>query len=359
MLRPRSLVVIPVSVVSAVAGAAWGVEEFVLVAMAGAGLFVVGTLALWWQVGRARHRLTLGVGRVGGELFVGEPAAISLECANSGGGVLPALWLRGAGRWRVSFPGLTAGVVTPGSAPAGADRDPPRGPRRWWGLVAGTEEQWIPLSALASGEHRFVSLPVPTGSRGLWWWGPAELWCTDPFGLTAWRVATTPAAPVTVLPVPAALDAADLPPAEPAAGGASSAGVGPPAWAGGGDEFSGLRPYVPGDRLTRLHWPALARSDQLVVRHFVEHQDPLELVIDTRPWKIEAAVAAAAGIGAAALASGRELSIRTDAGEQLVVSPDRLGRARLLRALALVGSTTGGRVRPGRAGGGAAVLGAR
>lgn len=361
MLRRRSLVVITVSAVSALAGAAWGVEEFVLLALAGAGLFAVGVLALCWQVRRARRGLELEVGRVGGELFVGDPAAVSLVGANSGRGVVPVLWLRGVERWRVSFPGLAAGVVVPGSAVPEADPGPVPGPRRWWRRLTSRLEhgEWTPLPELAPGEHCRVSLAVPTGSRGLWSWGPAELWCTDPFGLAAWRVATTPVARMVVLPVPAALDPADLPSAEPAGGRASSGGEGPPAWGGGGDEFAGLRPYVPGDRLTRLHWPALARNDQLVVRHFVEHQDPLDLVIDTRPWKIEAAVAAVAGIGTAALAAGRPLSLRTVAGEHLVVSPDRLGRARLLRALALVGSSTGGRARPAGAAPAAAALGIR
>ena len=51
-----------------------------------------------------------------------------------------------------------------------------------------------------------------------------------------------------------------------------------------GDELSGLRPYAPGDRLTRLHWPSLARSGELVVREFVEPQaGSLSLLVDLRP----------------------------------------------------------------------------
>lgn len=336
MLLRRALVVMPTCVVLALAGAAWGVEEFVLVALSGVGMLGVGGLALGWQVRRSRRGLVLEIDRVGGEVFVGDDATVSLVRVNRHRRAAPGLWLRGAGRWQVAFPGLGA-ATSPGLsavAAASVGGDP------------GRPGDWTPLPALGPGERCRVPIAVPTSSRGLWTWGPAELWCTDPFGLMARRVAPAPVARVVVLPVPAALDAADLPAVDPAPGRSGSGDEGPAAWAGGGDEFAGLRPYVPGDRLTRLHWPALARNDQLVARHFVEHRDPLDLVIDTRPWKIEAAVAAAAGLGTAALATRRPLWLHTDVGEHLVVLPGRFARQRLLRALAFVAASRVG-VAPG------------
>ncbi len=38
----------------------------------------------------------------------------------------------------------------------------------------------------------------------------------------------------------------------------------------GNDDFSGLRPYQPGDSPRRIHWPAWARNEQLLVKHFAD-----------------------------------------------------------------------------------------
>jgi hypothetical protein len=343
VLRRRGLSVVPLSVVLALVGAAFGVEEFVLLAVAGVSLLGVGGLTLCWQVRRVRRALHLEVDRAGGELFVGDDAAVTLVGVNRGRHTLPALWVAGGERWAVSHPGLTSTGVVPPPIPGDSFEAAPGWARRlrgWLGapIQAGT---WRPVPALAPAEHWRLSIPVSTRSRGLWSLGPVALWCTDPLGLTAWPVGAAPVSRMVVFPVPLALDPADLPTGEGAPARPSAGFEGPPAWTAGGDEFGGLRPYVPGDRLTRLHWPALARSGQLLSRHFVEHQDPLELLIDTRPWKIDAAAAGAAGIGTVALSEGRPVTLSTGAGERLVVAPGPLGRAQLLRALALVGPRQG------------------
>ena len=59
---------------------------------------------------------------------------------------------------------------------------------------------------------------------------------------------------------------------------------------GDGDEIAGTRPYRPGDRIARIHWPASARlseahgSDEFVVREFFAEQAPrVAVVCDRRP----------------------------------------------------------------------------
>ncbi|MEM7294118.1 MAG: DUF58 domain-containing protein, partial [Pseudomonadota bacterium] len=39
----------------------------------------------------------------------------------------------------------------------------------------------------------------------------------------------------------------------------------------GVNDFEQLRSYVPGDRLSRVHWPASSRTDHLQVKQFVDH----------------------------------------------------------------------------------------
>jgi uncharacterized protein (DUF58 family) len=112
-----------------------------------------------------------------------------------------------------------------------------------------------------------------------------------------------------------------------------------------GDDLSSLRPYVPGDRLTRLHWPALARTGELVVRDFTAPESGrLALLVDLRPSAhgastFEAAISRVAALGTRALADGISLELCTSAGERLELPPGTAGRQALVRALALLGPT--------------------
>jgi len=110
-----------------------------------------------------------------------------------------------------------------------------------------------------------------------------------------------------------------------------------------GDELSGLRPYAPGDRLTRLHWPSLARTGELVVREFLEPQaGSLSLLVDLRPSahtaaSVEETISRAAGLGARALRQGLTVELCTSTGDRMVIPPNAAGRQTMLRALALLG----------------------
>jgi uncharacterized protein (DUF58 family) len=112
-----------------------------------------------------------------------------------------------------------------------------------------------------------------------------------------------------------------------------------------GDDLSSLRPYVPGDHLNRLHWPALARTGELVVRDFTAPESGrLALLVDLRPSahgasSFEATIARVAALGSRALADGVALELCTSAGERLEIPAGLHGRLALVRALALLGPT--------------------
>ena len=112
-----------------------------------------------------------------------------------------------------------------------------------------------------------------------------------------------------------------------------------------GDDLSSLRPYVPGDHLNRLHWPALARTGELVVRDFTAPESGrLALLVDLRPSahgasSFEAAIARVAALGSRALTDGVAVELCTSAGERLEIPAGTVGRQALVRALALLGPT--------------------
>ena len=139
----------------------------------------------------------------------------------------------------------------------------------------------VPLAELPPGSSTTVRIPVPTSVRGVLTLHPVGVWCEDPFRLFASRAAMGPSAHMIVCPVPDMAEAARLPahavltgrPADPRPGATPSASV-------AGDDLSSLRPYVPGDRLTRLHWPALARTGELVVRGKSSRLDRLPMPVE-------------------------------------------------------------------------------
>ena len=81
------------------------------------------------------------------------------------------------------------------------------------------------------------------------------------------------------------------------ADGGGAAGTGP---------FAGLRAYQPGDPLRLIHWPATARTGSLQsAQRDAERSDRLSVILcGSRADRFEAEVAVAAGILAAAFASG-------------------------------------------------------
>ncbi len=140
----------------------------------------------------------------------------------------------------------------------------PRGRERP-ALVLVADPDPLPL-ALGSGEPARAELVVSTRQRGPHRLGQARLETRYPLALfCAWCYLDC-AAGVLVYPRPAAT-------APEGVGEASDRGqAGKGASGSGVEDFLGLRPYQPGDPLTRLHWKALARTQAPLVKDFAGEQ---------------------------------------------------------------------------------------
>jgi hypothetical protein len=340
-------------------GVAFGVEEFVLFAITAGVIVVFGLLTLAWRVRLAVQGLRVTVRLPTLEVSVGSLNAGSLVVSNVGRLPTPVVVVEDARRcWSLSHPGLSGHRPLTGAGLGGAvgsrrrvraaDFETPDGEllgddrRGGASALAGSTL----LAGLAPGGESTVPILVPTWARGLASLGAVSVWCTDAFGLFARQVAAGPPAHVMVCPVPEAVAETGLPSDEERSGRLRASGEAATSRTRAGDEFSSLRPYVPGDRMTRLHWPALARSDTLVVREFVEPASGrLTLLVDLRPGShgggtAESAITKAAGLGVRALDHGISVELCTSSGERLDILAGTAARIMLLRALALVAPGT-------------------
>ena len=137
------------------------------------------------------------------------------------------------------------------------------------------------LPTPGAGRTRSCRLPVPTGRRGVLELPPLRCWAHDPFGLFGSPGPLTPA----VRAVDPSGPAGSLP-AHHRAGRGPSRFRGPAAVSSSGrglGDLEGIRPYVVGDRLSLLHWPAKARYGTWFVRQFgTEGTAAVPLVFDDR-----------------------------------------------------------------------------
>ena len=320
-------------------GAVYGVEEFLLLAMSAGTAFVVGLSALAWSTRRARRTLSVELIRPSGELMVGVPVEAAVVVSSEGRRPTRSLWFERDDGWTVTFPGLPA-LATARPVPGGTvvSRRPRADVRRHF------RREFDPVPLLESGRSVEVPVPVPTDRRGLWSMAPRRFWCLDPLGLVSWPSVSSPPLHVVVCP-PVAGDGT----AAAASGGAGHSDVALEAHGhttrsrGGGDDLAGLRWYVPGDRLNRLHWPAVARTGDLVVRDFVEPEARrVEVFVDDRARWVDDAVTGAAAEALSALYEGTVVELVTRSGPRLTVAPGPTARTVLLEALAVVAPTGGG-----------------
>lgn len=179
--------------------------------------------------------------------------------------------------------------------------------------------------------------PVPTRRRGVVGLPPGRVWVHDPLGLFGAAVGTVDAATVVVHPVPAVPVGLSWPLAAPTAPDRLAVDPAPVVLAAvpavtssaptdGTGELSGLRPYRPGDRLHRLHWPSLALYDRLLVRCFDPEPtgSPVRLVIDDRagvhrPADFEATLAAALALTDRSVDAGTPVTLATLTGRSVAV----------------------------------------
>jgi uncharacterized protein (DUF58 family) len=198
----------------------------------------------------------------------------------------------------------------------------------------------VRVPQLQSGATAQFTFSGPTDRRGIFALRGLRLWCCDSFGLIAQRVATGPRATIIVHPVPTVVELRDdvlrgdagteANPSLPVSSFPKRDSFG---------DFSGIRDYVPGDRLRLLWWPALARSGDLMVRDFEDsgsHQ--VHVVADVRgligETGCERVLATVAGVALQVLAQGSVVELSTSAGERVAIGPGPLAGRALLRAIA-------------------------
>ena len=109
---------------------------------------------------------------------------------------------------------------------------------------------------------------------------------------------------------------------------------------GGIGDLEGIRPYVPGDRLSLLHWSAKARYGTWFVRQFgTEEALTLSVVIDDRVGvhrrlEFEQLVATTLGILTEAIETGRSAQLHTLSGRRYNFVPGERGQAEARMVLA-------------------------
>lgn len=178
---------------------------------------------------------------------------------------LSGLVLRGQGVAPVhagDVVGFELGVINPVMADRYALNFSFMLPARRWRVPNKSPEDPLPgtWADIPSTSSVRVRVALPTRRRGLRQCPRIRLSTRFPFGL--WEAWTyfQPALSTVVYPAPEA----DAPPLPGPQSGDGEANAPVP----GGDEFSGVRPYRPGDPRRMIAWRLAARSDDLTVRLF-------------------------------------------------------------------------------------------
>ncbi|MER5266587.1 DUF58 domain-containing protein [Actinosynnema sp. NPDC002837] len=179
--------------------------------------------------------------------------------------------------------------------------------------VAG-EAVAVDLPLLAPGQKVKVEYPIPTHARGLLKVGPLTLSRRGLAGLAHARTVVGDVVEVRV--VPRVLPVRGLP------GGVRRGHVGADERVErGGTDLVGLREYVPGDDLRRLHWATSARTGTLMIREDADPARPhLAVVLDdhadgyAEAKDLEDAVEVAASLVAVAIAEGHPVRLVSSSG---------------------------------------------
>lgn len=187
--------------------------------------------------------------------------------------------------------------------------------------VAG-EPVEVDIPVLAPGERTTVDYRIPTDRRGVWRVGPLTLRRRGLAGLAEKR--TTVGEVVEVRVVPRVLPVRGLP------SGARRGQVGADERVErGGTDLVGLREYVPGDDLRRLHWATSARTGTLMIREDADPARPhLAVLLDDRASgyprerQFEDAVEVAASLLTSAIADGHPVRLLTVSGSLDIEAAD-------------------------------------
>lgn len=208
--------------------------------------------------------------------------------------------------------------------------------RRWRVALSGTDRvDGMPVvfdfPPLGAGEHATTDVRIPTEHRGLIEFGPLTL-DRRSFGDLI-RVRRLHGGAAGVLVEPRVLDVIGVPPGMRRGHAGADERI-----AHGGTDLVGLREYVPGDDLRRLHWATSARRGQLMVREDADPSQPfLTVLLDDRAASYgeggldEAADLAASLLDAAAAgrSPARLVTVSGALDLDLPVEPGRAESARI------------------------------
>ena len=181
----------------------------------------------------------------------------------------------------------------------------------------GDEPLHVDVRPTRWGRHRLLTPLVVAGSA----------WNNHRF---VWRDSLRPREVLT-LPEPALFDAV-----APAVHSPGLIGVNRSPRTGSGTEFATIRPFQPGDRLRRVHWPASLRTNRLhVATTFADHDRHVALLVDAFED-----VGTSGGLHGSASSLDVELRAAAAIAEHYVRAGDRV-------SLVTMGSQRLRRVRPG------------
>lgn len=266
---------------------------------------------------------------------VGAPCELLVQVTNSGGSTLAVALERPSEHARLAVSG----------AP------PPTGAASLPLTLAPDLGRLICWDQLGAGEAASSTLALPTRRRGVFTVGPLRLWVHDSFALFGLPVAV--ARPVTLVVHPPATVGVAPPAIRPGTRGSTHFSDGPAAihTDDPGGEWSGLRPYEPGDRLHLLSWQAEARSGALLVHDFrPDSEDVLTIVFDDRAGvhrrdAFENALGNLFGLASTAEGRATDYDVSTLSGRRVRGSTTPEGLVELLIFLAETQPTRGGQHR--------------
>ena len=148
-------------------------------------------------------------------------------------------------------------------------------------VTAGRRRVALWCAPIPAGGRRVGHYRLPGDARGRAALGPLEVTRTDLFGFARRTLARGAVDELTVLPHTIGIEAPG--PVADRSRVADSHNV-KAEHDQGNDEFIGLRPYVAGDDLRRIHWASSARVDDLLIRETAsEAESVARLVLDDRP----------------------------------------------------------------------------
>ncbi|HEX7444679.1 MAG TPA: DUF58 domain-containing protein, partial [Acidimicrobiales bacterium] len=323
-LRPtsRGIVALGTLVMVVVAAVVTGTPELAPLAVALGVPLVVGPVLALRRSSFALASVAFHAHVEPGAVEAGSTMEVRLSVTNrsSTGTKFPQLSLPDiGGRWR----------------PTGGDPGPATKPL--W--VAPSVPSLRALPHPGPGRTESCLLEVPTGRRGVFTLPPQQTWSHDPFGLVGAPGPRTPVVVAVIHPVPYRPGGLVIGSPTPTVGSTSTLTVD----SGSGDgmgELQGIRPYVAGDRLSLLHWPAKVRYGTWFVRQFdAEGTGSVSVVIDDRAGvhrrvEFERLVSAALWAVLETTRSTRAVHLVTLSGRSYSFAPSEQGRAEARLVLA-------------------------